>query len=99
MSTPGISSNHPGETTTNKCATNTSPAAAVVDNDDPEKLLNEWLGELKTIIGVSFNGLRILQWELTLVLCISGFGYQGCGHFHGSGHWITQSISGGADEK
>ena len=24
------------------------------DPDDPEKLLNEWLGELKTIIGVSW---------------------------------------------
>lgn len=34
---------------------NPTASTAALDNDDPEKLLNEWLGELKTIIGVSLN--------------------------------------------
>lgn len=34
---------------------NPTASTTALDNDDPEKLLNEWLGELKTIIGVSLN--------------------------------------------
>lgn len=40
--------------TANATATATTTTAnTLLGNDDPEKLLNEWLGELKTIIGVS----------------------------------------------
>lgn len=50
MSTTGGSnlvSGQPGQ--------NPTASTAALSNDDPEKLLNEWLGELKTIIGVSLK--------------------------------------------
>lgn len=51
------------------------------NHDDPEKLLNEWLGELKTIIGVSF-GLMITEDYLNLQ---SIFSLPGLGHENSAG--------------
>lgn len=53
MSTANNGIIHLGEATTTAAATRSTTISSQLSNDDPEKLLNEWLGELKTIIGVS----------------------------------------------
>lgn len=53
MSTGNNNQPSQGNTTAITASTTTASGNTLLSNDDPEKLLNEWLGELKTIIGVS----------------------------------------------